>query len=149
MDKQNPDMASTMDQGLSEWCSPWRAAPEATSAKYEITWFQVWWIQGWLDAVEDFPAGYPRFSALISSHDSFHICRRFSNLRARLLLLQQDRLSLLEKRLEKVDREEVTLLSLGSSRRDTNKDRGSILEEIDAALADYGIPAFTPCKNKH
>jgi len=88
--------------------------------------------------VEDFPAGYPRFSALIASHDSFHLCRRFSNLRARLLLLKQDRLSLLEKRLEKIDREEVELLLLGSSRDDTNIERISVLAEIDEALADYG-----------
>lgn len=87
--------------------------------------------------IEDYPPGYPRFSALIASHDSFHLCRRFSNLRARLLLLKQDRLSLLEKRLEKIDREEIDLLSLGSSRDDTNNERIVVLAEIDAALADY------------
>ncbi|KAK3984183.1 hypothetical protein QBC44DRAFT_337438 [Cladorrhinum sp. PSN332] len=87
--------------------------------------------------IEDYPPGYPRFSALIGSHVSFHLCRRFSSLRARLLLLKQDRLSLLEKRLEKIDREEVALLSLGSSRDDTNSERISVLSEIDAALADY------------
>ncbi|KAK4170902.1 hypothetical protein QBC36DRAFT_250540 [Triangularia setosa] len=87
--------------------------------------------------IEDYPPGYPRFSALIASHVSFHVCRRFSNLRARLLLLKQDRLSLLEKRLEKIDREEVALLSLGSSRDDTNRERISVLAEIDATLADY------------
>ena len=58
----------------------------------------------------------------------------------RLLLLKQDRLSQLEKRLEKVDREEVALLSLGSSRDDNNPERISVLAEIDAALADYGTP---------
>ncbi|KAK3386537.1 hypothetical protein B0H63DRAFT_467931 [Podospora didyma] len=87
--------------------------------------------------IEDYPTGYPRFSALVASHDSFHFCRRFSNLRVRLLLLKQDKLSLLEERLEKIDREEVALLSLGSSRDDTNRERISVLAEIDAALADY------------
>ncbi|KAI1086078.1 caspase domain-containing protein [Rostrohypoxylon terebratum] len=90
-----------------------------------------------LTTLEDYPSGYPRFSALIASHDSFHICRRFSNLRTRLLLIKQDKLSLLEKQLEKLDREEVTPLSLGSSRRDTNKERSSVLSEIDKALVDY------------
>ncbi|KAK0714197.1 caspase domain-containing protein [Lasiosphaeria miniovina] len=93
--------------------------------------------RGWSMQIEDYPAGYPRFSAVIASHDSFHLCRRFSNLRARLLLLKQDRLSLLEGRLEKIDQEEVTLLLLGSSRDDTNSERISVLAEIDAALADY------------
>ncbi|KAK3385190.1 hypothetical protein B0H63DRAFT_180145 [Podospora didyma] len=92
---------------------------------------------GRLMQIEDYPAGYPRFSALIASHDSFHLCRRFSNLRARLLLLKQDTLSLLEKQLEKIDREEAALLSLGSSRDDANEDRKSVLAKIDAALADY------------
>ncbi|KAE8447334.1 hypothetical protein EG329_010892 [Mollisiaceae sp. DMI_Dod_QoI] len=87
--------------------------------------------------IEDYPLGYPRFSALIASHNSFHLCRRFSNLRARLLLLKQDKLSLLEKQLEKVDRGEVALLSLGSIREDTNNERRSVLLEIDAALSDY------------
>ncbi|KAI1504694.1 hypothetical protein F5X99DRAFT_370710 [Biscogniauxia marginata] len=87
--------------------------------------------------IENYPSGYPRFSALVASHDSFHICRRFSILRTRLLLLKQDRLSLLEKRLEKIDREEVAPLCLGSSRRDTNNERSSVLSEIDKALADY------------
>ena len=61
----------------------------------------------------------------------------------RLLLLKQDRLSLLEKRLEKIGRQEVDLLSLGSSRDDTNRERTSVLAEIDAALADYGTPVAT------
>ncbi|KAH6603226.1 hypothetical protein Trco_008001, partial [Trichoderma cornu-damae] len=87
--------------------------------------------------VEDFPQGYPRFSALVASHHSFQLCRRFSALRARLLLLKQDRLSLLEKELESVDSNEVTHLALGSCRRDNNRERRAILENIDSALADY------------
>lgn len=53
---------------------------------------------------------------------------------------------MLENQLEKIDREEVTLLALASSRRDTNKERGCVLSEIDAALADYGTPVFPPCQ---
>ncbi|KAI1357171.1 hypothetical protein F5Y08DRAFT_354660 [Xylaria arbuscula] len=87
--------------------------------------------------IEDYPRGYPRFSALIASHDSFHICRRFSNLRARLLLRKQDKLSVLEKQLEKADQDEEMVLFHGSIRKDTNQERDSILSEIDAVLADY------------
>ncbi|KAM0461566.1 hypothetical protein ACHAPV_004272 [Trichoderma viride] len=86
---------------------------------------------------KDFPQGYPRFSALLASHDSFHLCRRFSALRTRLLLLKQDRLTILEKRLEKLDRGEVARLSLGTCRADKNEDRHAILAEIDNALTDY------------
>ncbi|KAM6487649.1 hypothetical protein HDV62DRAFT_350364 [Trichoderma sp. SZMC 28011] len=87
--------------------------------------------------IEDFPPGYPQFSALVASHNSFHICRRFSTLRTRLLLLKQDRLSILERQLEKIDRNEKAMLSLGSCRVDKNEDRRVVLTEIDDALADY------------
>jgi hypothetical protein len=53
-------------------------------------------------------------------------------------LLKQDRLSLLEQRLEKIDREETAVLFLGSSRDDSNNERNSVLSEIDTALANYG-----------
>ncbi|KAI9900825.1 hypothetical protein N3K66_005087 [Trichothecium roseum] len=90
-----------------------------------------------LKQVEDYPQGYPRFSALISSHPSFSLCRRFSNLRARLLLRKQDRLALLEGRLERLDAEEGDRLALGSIRRDDNEERLALLAEIDEALLDY------------
>ena len=89
--------------------------------------------------VEDHPLGYPRFAALVGAHGSFQICRRFSSLRARLLLLKQDKLSLLEEQLETIDREESTTIFLGSSRRDRNEERESVLDKIDCALADYGL----------
>ena len=88
--------------------------------------------------VEDYPNGYPRYSALVASHDSFFLCRRFSTLRARLLLLKQDKLSILEQKLEAIDRNERNPLRLGSSRVDDNAERAAILSEIDSALADYG-----------
>lgn len=87
--------------------------------------------------IEDYPSGYPRFSALVASHDSFHLCRRFTNLRTRLIFLKQDRLSFLEKQLERIDREEDTLLRLGCIRRDDNPERNSIFSDINEALADY------------
>jgi hypothetical protein len=90
-------------------------------------------------AVEDYRPGYPRFSALIAAHDSFQICRRFSHLRARLLLLKQDKLSMLEQQLEEIDATESAPLFLGSSRDDKNEERSSTLSEIDRALADYGM----------
>ncbi|PMD51350.1 uncharacterized protein K444DRAFT_707604, partial [Hyaloscypha bicolor E] len=88
--------------------------------------------------VEDYCPGYPRFSALVASHNSFQLCRRFSNLRARLLLLKQDRLSMLERQLAEIDTEETTALFLGSSRCDNNVQRTAVLSDIDVALADYG-----------
>ncbi|KAL5317337.1 hypothetical protein ACEPPN_014432 [Leptodophora sp. 'Broadleaf-Isolate-01'] len=82
--------------------------------------------------------GYPRFSALIAAHDSFQVLRRFSNLRTRLLLLSQDQVTQLEERLDRIDREESSPLFLGSSRRDKNEERKSVLEDLRDALKTYG-----------
>src|SRR4051812_24844527 len=57
--------------------------------------------------VESYRRGYPQFTALISTHRPFVLCRRFSRLRVRLLLLKQDKLSLLEQKLDEVDQEEA------------------------------------------
>ena len=56
-----------------------------------------------------------------------------------MLLLKQDRLSLLEKQLDQVDSEETALIRLGSCRNDDNKRRIKILSQVDSALLDYGI----------
>lgn len=89
--------------------------------------------------MEDYPSGYPRYSAILAADNSFQICRRFSVLRTRLLLLKQDKLSLLEQRLEAIDTNERRRLFLGSSREDKNEERVAVLAEIDKALADYGM----------
>ncbi|KAH6892190.1 hypothetical protein B0T10DRAFT_287825 [Thelonectria olida] len=87
--------------------------------------------------IEEYKAGYPQFSALISSDDRFFVSRRFNRLRARLLLLKQDKLSMLEKRLDEIDDLEKSPLFLGKSRIDRNPDRIAVLSEIEASLEDY------------
>ncbi|KAF3221166.1 hypothetical protein TWF106_006491 [Orbilia oligospora] len=105
--------------------------------------------------VEDYPNGYPRYSALMASHESFQIVRRFSNLRTRLLLLHQDRISRLEKKLEAIDKHESSPLFLASSRRDGNEERQTVLFDIEEALKTHddlidrnfrilGFPAARP-----
>jgi len=89
-------------------------------------------------AVEDYRPGYPQFAALIASHISFNVYRRFLRIRARLLLLKQDELSMLEKQLDQIDNEETRDLFLGNQRRDRNQDRRHVLEKVDVALSDYG-----------
>ena len=87
--------------------------------------------------VEDYSPGYPRYTALLAAYDPYLICRRFSKLRARLLLLKQDRLSVLESKLEETDQNEKCPLFLGKSRCDRNADRISLLSEIETRLKDY------------
>ncbi|KAK1965460.1 hypothetical protein LY78DRAFT_637519 [Colletotrichum sublineola] len=91
--------------------------------------------------IEDYRAGYPRFAALLAANDSFFVFRRFSRLRARILLLKQDRLSVLEEKLDQLDEHEESPLFLGKSRCDKNEARRALLQEMESCLADYD--AFT------
>lgn len=95
-----------------------------------------------MTTVEDYRPGYPQFAALIGSHTSFHVCRRFLRVRARLLLLKQDELSVLESQLDQIDREETRELFLGNRRRDTNPERKEILTKLETALVGYGMTSF-------
>lgn len=95
--------------------------------------------------VEDFREGYPRFTSLISSHDPFFLLRRFSRLRARLLLLKQDKLAVLEKKLDNIDDAEACDVFLGNSRIDRNQDRLAVLAEIESNLSEYGRRSLIIC----
>ncbi|KAI8629553.1 hypothetical protein F5Y19DRAFT_433455 [Xylariaceae sp. FL1651] len=87
--------------------------------------------------IEDYRPGYPQYTALLAAYDSYFLCRRFNKLRARVLLRKQDRLSVLEQRLEDVDQQEPSPLFLGKSRLDRNHHRLSLLAEIESTLEDY------------
>lgn len=88
--------------------------------------------------VEGYPSEYPRDLALPAAHDSSNVHRRSSNLRARLQLLKQDDLSILERDLEKVGVPATRQLPLSSQRSDSKQEREAGLVEIGNALADYG-----------
>ncbi|KAH6603878.1 hypothetical protein Trco_007324 [Trichoderma cornu-damae] len=89
------------------------------------------------EQIEDIPQGYPRYSALVASDESFHVCRGFFALRSRLLLRKQDRLVVLEKQLREIDKAETAPLYLAALREDANAQRLQILQEMDEALSDY------------
>ncbi len=72
-------------------------------------------------------------------HPSFHVCRRFSTVRARLLLRKQDQIVTLERRLEHLDQTEHRRLFLASLRHDVNPDREGVLNELDKTLLEYGM----------
>ncbi|CAH0046003.1 unnamed protein product, partial [Clonostachys solani] len=87
--------------------------------------------------VEEYREGYPRYTALLSAHKPYFVCRPFNKLRARLLLLKQDHLDILEKRLEEIDNQEPAPLFLGKSRFDRNEARKKVLAEIELCLEEY------------
>lgn len=88
--------------------------------------------------VEPLPLGYPQFSTLIGAHPAFSVSRRFSVVRARLLLPKQERVAALEKQLEELDLQEPRPLYLGSFQADANAARIQVIKDLDEALADYG-----------
>ena len=59
-------------------------------------------------------------------------------MRMRLLLLKQNKLTVLEQELAKVDASEERAIFLGSLRRDTNFERLKIIQELEIALKSYG-----------
>ncbi|KAM7212674.1 hypothetical protein V8F06_011925 [Rhypophila decipiens] len=73
----------------------------------------------------------------MAAHDSLLVTRRFSHLRTRLFLLEQDRVAELEEKLNKIDRDETRKLFLGNRRRDKNEERLSVLEDLRGALKSY------------
>ncbi|KAI1386849.1 uncharacterized protein F4822DRAFT_431717 [Hypoxylon trugodes] len=81
--------------------------------------------------------GYPQFSALIGAHPAFSIARQFCTVRARLLLMKQNRVSDLESKLERIDTQEQRPLFLGTFQADGNTERRQTLEALDRALAEY------------
>jgi hypothetical protein len=88
--------------------------------------------------VEAFRAGYPRFTALLSTDPAFQNFRRFTRTRTRLILLKQDEIAVLEETLDRVDNDEVHELYLGCSRRDRNPQRYQILQDLGRLLIEYG-----------
>ena len=88
--------------------------------------------------VDKYRSGYPRYTALLSAHPSFHNFRRFTRVRMRLLLIKQDEISLLEEKLDLLDSKEDRPLFLASIRRDTNTDRLQVIQSLRTALVEYG-----------
>ncbi|OCK95921.1 uncharacterized protein K441DRAFT_554126, partial [Cenococcum geophilum 1.58] len=87
--------------------------------------------------VDSFQLGYPRYSALLSTHPAFFVFRRFGRVRMRLLLLKQNEVLALQEALDKLDEEETNRLSLSCFQRDSNRERQQILERLTKSLEEY------------
>lgn len=57
----------------------------------------------------------------------------------RLLLIKQDQISQLEKKLHDIDANEEAELYLGSCRLDANSQRAEVLQQLEAAFSVYGL----------
>jgi hypothetical protein len=91
-----------------------------------------------INTVESYPRGYPRLAALQSSDYDFAMFRRFATIHTRCLLLAQEEISSLEKKLQEVDQTERTQLFLSSREHDGNAERKALLQELRLKLREYG-----------
>ncbi|OTA53990.1 hypothetical protein K449DRAFT_469683 [Hypoxylon sp. EC38] len=87
--------------------------------------------------IEDYPRGYPRMAAFQSSDMAFTMFRRFTLLHVRALLLAQDEICSLERKLHDIDEKERTQLYLSSRAYDENRERKMVIEEIKTKLREY------------
>ena len=85
--------------------------------------------------------GYKGYSDFISSENDFFILRKFSSVSARVALMLQDQVTVLEEKLEALDkmysRKEAVDVNSGSF-RDDQQDRVDVLEELKDKLMVYG-----------
>lgn len=96
-------------------------------------------------AIKDYPHGYPRLSAFMSSDAEGHTYRKFGCLRTRLLLYLQDELRSLEHKLYKLDKaheqsndDRVRLHSRRWDEREGQaSERKDLISEIDERLERY------------
>lgn len=84
-------------------------------------------------------------AALQDSDEAFTMFRQFKMLHCRLLLLGQQELCDLEKRLNEIDTADRTQLFLSSRTYDDNLERNQVLSDIRTKLRQYG-PHHTPKK---
>jgi hypothetical protein len=95
--------------------------------------------------VDDFPKGFPRLSALVSSDNDFTIFRGFKRLHARILLQLEVEISELLKALDKLDKEDYAdramRYRLTKTKHDKNWDstQHDLLGQLREKLKEYGM----------
>lgn len=99
--------------------------------------------------VEDrYRPGYPLFSSFLGQYPEMQSFRRFGTVRMRLVLAQQDKITLLEQELSEIDKSEDRELWLGSMRRDKNGRRTDVLGQMNQELKLYGEFQSIPLETK-
>jgi hypothetical protein len=100
--------------------------------------------------VNDHARGYPNLAAFLDSDDGFTIYRRFGYLQARVLLDKQEELRILEKNLEKMDKDllkddDERLCTRDTVGADAKRHR-ELLSTIEEKLRSYGEHHLQPKK---
>ncbi|KAF2653322.1 hypothetical protein K491DRAFT_603119, partial [Lophiostoma macrostomum CBS 122681] len=94
--------------------------------------------------VEDYPNGYPRLAALLNSNTNWLICRKYEFLHTRVLLYQQDKLRVLEKKLltfdeaaKKSDDIALKFHEDGARPMDKMEEQSLLIKTINEELKEY------------
>lgn len=93
--------------------------------------------------MEKFKRGYPNLAAFNDSDESYMIYRRFGYLQARVLLIKQDEMRVLECRLDELDHkdkfDDPEALMLRNSDEGHSNERRLLLKEIECKYLEYGM----------
>lgn len=73
----------------------------------------------------------------MKAHLAFNVLRRFFVIQAQLLFFKQQRMTMLEKQLEKLDLQNLRLLYFDSFQTNANVLRRKVFKDFDKALRDY------------
>jgi hypothetical protein len=90
------------------------------------------------------PRGYPELATFLDSDDNFMVYRRFGYVQARLLLEKQERLRLLEERLDKLDKQQTAdekdacRLCTIDIHPGFKADRDDLMAKVERAFNEYG-----------
>ena len=90
------------------------------------------------------PRGYPELATFLDSDDNFMVYRRFGYVQARLLLEKQERLRLLEQKLDNLDKrqtaeeEDADALCTVDVDPAFKVDRDNLMAKVERAFHDYG-----------
>jgi hypothetical protein len=104
--------------------------------------------------------GWPEFARFAAADDDFFVLRRFDVASARVLLAMQDRVTVLEERLDALDRKYSSVssdhLNNGSFREEHSAERKDVLRELQSELLEYSkysafrqVLLFIQCTDKH
>jgi hypothetical protein len=97
--------------------------------------------------------GYKSYSSWVASSDTFFHVRKFATLNARVIFALQDEISVLEEKLQELDRtyssKESGVINNGSFRDDQKTERVETMQSLKQKLLEYSEHIFSVIEKVH